>query len=350
MDTKDYEKRSKFLLVVSIVLFIIVCIFIVIVVCLGKRYNGEMEIVDRIDTEAKMYSGDKIVNDFFKNIAASQYTKCIQSSVDTKDLPSSVTDVVKELNEYYKKNSDYFAFKYVDIYTGFNVSYNEDQAIYGASTVKAPADIYIWELASKGETDLNEQLTYTSKFFNDGSGVLKNKQQGTSYPIRELLNYSIIYSDNIAHLMLVNRFKASNIHNFWQQKGTNVIYINPNSAWGKTSAHDAAIYMNELYRFYSSGEQYSEDVMDDFLNAQTKFITAPNDYKIANKPGWSGPVKHDAGIVFAENPYIIVILSNLGMNYEGPYFKDVSNLVYKLHTEYWKYKMKSCSSIIQYKQ
>ena len=89
--------------------------------------------------------------------------------------------------------------------------------------------------------------------------------------------------------------------------------------------------------------------MNNFLNARPKFISGKNNYKVANKSGWSGSAIHDVSIVFAENPYIVVALSNLGAtDIYMSYFNKVNNLTYKLHTEYWKYKMSSCGLINQY--
>ena len=69
-----------------------------------------------------------------------------------------------------------------------------------------------------------------------------------------------------------------------------------------------------------------------------------NNYIVANKTGWSGNSQHDAAIVFADNPYIVIALSGLGYN-DGYmyYFNKVNDFAYDLHTEYWKYKMKICS-------
>ena len=50
---------------------------------------------------------------------------------------------------------------------------------------------------------------------------------------------------------------------------------------------------------------------------------------------------HDISIVFDENPYIVIALSNLGCLSAGSYFEDVSNLTYKLHKAYWDYKVSS---------
>ncbi len=89
--------------------------------------------------------------------------------------------------------------------------------------------------------------------------------------------------------------------------------------------------------------------MNNFLIANPKFIKGKNNYQVANKSGWSGTAIHDVSIVFANNPYIVVALSNLGeTDYYPNYFYRANNYAYRLHTAYWKYKMDKCGKIIQY--
>ena len=135
---------------------------------------------------------------------------------------------------------------------------------------------------------------------------------------------------------------------FWKNLGTTAIFT-ANNNWGITNAHDASIYMEELYKFYIEDEKYGQELMNNFLNASPKFITGKNNYKVANKSGWAGSAIHDVSIIFADNPYIIVALSNLGdKDYYMSYFNKANDLAYKLHTEYWKYKMDVCGNINQY--
>ena len=135
---------------------------------------------------------------------------------------------------------------------------------------------------------------------------------------------------------------------FWKDKGTKAIFTE-NSNWGVLNASDASIYMEELYNFYLNNNEYGLELLNNFFNAKTKFITSRNGYKVANKSGWCGSAIHDVAIVFADNPYIVVGLSNLGNTDEyGSYFNKVSDFAYRFHTEYWKYKMNMCSNIIQY--
>ena len=104
-------------------------------------------------------------------------------------------------------------------------------------------------MASLGKINLDDKLTYTSSYYNTGTGVLKKRKFNVDYTIRELSNYSLVYSDNAAHNMLMNRFGRKNMLEFWKEKGTKVIFTKNNN-WGNINAHDASIYMEELYRFY----------------------------------------------------------------------------------------------------
>lgn len=348
---KDILVDKKFLMVVSLFIFIFTCITVFKTFYLRHKvddYEGVFIEIEQKESSEMHVSVDTLEDSESNGIAADNLVNCIKSPLDINNLPDSINLVITEINNYYNQSNNYFAFKYKDIYTGFSVSYNEKQRIFGASTVKAPKDIYIYEMASLGKIDLGEKLTYTSKYYNSGAWQLKNKKYDTKYDIKTLANYSTVDSDNAAHNMLMDRFGRENMLNFWKEKGTNAVFTQRTN-WGANSANDASIYMSELYKFYLENKEYGQELMNNFLNAHPKFITGKNDYKVANKSGWAGSSIHDVSIVFAENPYIVVALSNLGAtgNYMS-YFNKANNLAYKLHTEYWKYKMDVCNHINQY--
>ena len=348
----NFLSNRKVLLWMSILIFVFTSITVGKTFYLRSVVDNYEEfftvIEEKESLETVVYDEEELLDDNLKNIAASELINCINSSVDTDKLPNSVTSIIDEMNKYYNRSNDYFAFKYKDIYTGFSVSYNENQKIFTASTIKAPKDIYIYEMASLGKINLDDKLTYTSGYYNTGTGTLKKKNFNTKYDVRTLSKYSIVYSDNAAHNMLMDKYGRQNMLNFWKEKGTNAIFTQ-NSNWGVINAHDAIIYMEELYRFYVEDDIYGQELMNNFLNANPKFIKGKNGYKIANKSGWSGTAIHDVSIVFADNPYIVVALSNLGKtDYYMSYFNKANDFAYRLHTEYWKYKMETCDDINQY--
>lgn len=343
---------KKFILVVAVLIFIFTSITVVKTFYLRSKVDEYENFFTVIEEKESMImnvsSGEGVDTKLLKKSAASELVNCINSKIDSENLPDSINNIIKEINDYYNQSNNYFAFAYKDIYTGFMVSYNEKQQIFTASTIKGPTDIYIYEMASLGKINLDEELTYTGNYYNTGSGVLKNNKINTNYSVRTLLNYSTVYSDNAAHNMLMDKYGRENMLSFWQGLGTNSIFT-ANNNWGVVNAHDTVIYMSELYRFYLENDTYGLELMNNFLNAKPKFISGQNNYQVANKSGWSGTVIHDVSIVFANNPYIVVALSNLGdTNYYMSYFNKVNDLASKLHSEYWKYKMDKCSEISQY--
>ena len=341
-------------------------IAVLIIFCLGvyfinstKCYKEELEselekyendtLVEKIDTTATAYFSDNNLDTSnLKNIAATNLISCINQRLDLNSLDDDTRKIIKELNNLYNNDDRHFSFLYKDIYTGFTVSYNEKGSIFTASTIKAPAMIYLYEMASENKIDLNEKLTYTKNFYSDGSGRLKNMEVNTKHKVSDLIKYTIYDSDNIAYKMLMNRYGRKKIYNFWADKGTTRIF-KQDTVWGKTSARDASIYMQELYDFYLENDTYGEVLMKLFKNAGWKLISNKDGvYNTANKGGWSYKTFHDAAIVFEENPYILVIFSNSGESDYDYLFKTTSKLVGEIHEKYWEQKINQCNSIKQY--
>lgn len=310
----------------------------------------EQEVVsENIPSDVKYYNAD-MEKYFSADVAIDSRINCYKESVAEGDINDNIKVYNDQLKALYNESGEHFSFLYRDLYSGFTVSYNEEAPIETASTIKAPAMIYLYEKASIGEIDLNEELIYDGRFYSEGSGVLKDKEYNTSYTIDTLINYTIHDSDNIAYAMLMNRFGRENIYNFWAEKGTKNIFMY-DTIWGTASGNDAVIYMSELYNFYIENEEYGTKLMNYFKNADWKQITDKNgNYNTANKGGWADSAFHDIAIVFDKNPYILAIYSNTGNNY-GDYrylFDTTSKLVGNLHMEYWKQKMNNCNNIEQY--
>lgn len=303
---------------------------------------------DKGNPNVSYYYDDKNLDSYSDGSAIGDMLDCYQSSLKESEFSLELKKYIDELNSLYNSNGMYYSFLYKDLFSGFTVSYNEDGAIFTASTIKAPAMIYLYELASRGEINLNEELTYTSNFYSGGSGVLKSKQPGTSYSVKQLIEYAIHDSDNIAYTMLMNRFGRENILAFWSSLGTKQIYT-LNTIWGVTSSRDASIYMEELYRFSKENQEYGKELLNFFKGAEWKLITDVNGgFNTANKGGWSGKAIHDVAIVFDKNPYILTIFSNMGEGGYMPLFNQTSEKVGRLHDEYWKQKVKICGNITLY--
>lgn len=347
---KNILSNKIFLIILSILIFFFVLITVLKTFYLRSvvdSYEEFFTVIENKESTDVIIGNDNDSLTVINESAANQLINCLKKPLLEEELSDEMILIINELNNYYNQSNNYFAFKYKDIYTGFTVSYNENQQIFAASTIKAPKDLYLYEMALQNIIDLNEKMTYTSNYYNTGTGILKNNKFNTIYTVKDLIKYSTIYSDNAAHNMLMDKYGRTNMLNYWKEKGTTSIFTTQ-SNWGSFNAHDAIIYMEELYNFYQENNIYSNEIMDNFYNAVPKLINGKNNYKVANKSGWSGSVIHDVSIIFAENPYILAVLSNLGDKSFQSYFNTANDFGYRIHTEYWKTKTELCNKINQY--
>lgn len=344
----------KGLNVISILIPVITLICVSIVTFKALTYKSRIDtyeeyfitIDSKNDDTVDLEYNSELISNKYKDIEINEYINCLNKQLTNDNLNDEIKLSIRTLENLFNSSYNHFAFKYTDIYTGFTVSYNESQEIFTASTIKAPMAIYLYEKAEEGLVDLDESLTYTANYYNTGTGILKNKNFNTSYTIRELISYAIIPSDNAAHNMLMDRFGRTNMYSFWTEKGTNSIF-KYYSNWGSINANDATIYMKELYDYYNTDTELANELMKNFISVKFKPLSGKNGSKnIANKSGWTGSVFHDAAIVFDDNPYILVVLSNTGVSGYTYLFNLTSNLVGQLHEQYWNLKYDMCSEII----
>ena len=255
---------------------------------------------------------------------------CLNYQNNLKYYQSEVTTALKN-------NKEDSTFLYYDINTGDTFSYEENEEMFTASTIKAALAIYIYDLASKGQTSLDKKLTYSASYYGGGSGILRTKTIGSMFTIRTLIEYSIVESDNSAYLMLLNEYGYKNVQAFWLGQGTTTTY-KTSTKWGTMTATDGLIYMKYLYKFARENKEYGMSLIKVFKSAKVKYIYAPvfSEVEIAHKSGFTLEAANDLSIVFAKNPYIITIFTEKnGLSSDRTFFVNITNKINAYHEYYW---------------
>jgi beta-lactamase class A len=225
-------------------------------------------------------------------------------------------------------------FKNLD--TGFTYVHNPDRVLFAASLSKSNHAIYTYMLAERGLLDMYEVHTYTAADFWGGTGIMRFMPTGTQFTLRELLGLSIRESDNAAYRMLV-RLTENFVFSyaaFVEEIGADPRMIQ-NVISQNTHARDAGLFMYTIFNYIESDAQFAQYLRYDMMNTNltshpyftrwdgsmgigcngrgtrvnTEMIMAS--YPIARKYGWARNSFHDAAIVYAPSPYILVILSNM---------------------------------------
>ncbi|MCL2841557.1 MAG: class A beta-lactamase-related serine hydrolase [Defluviitaleaceae bacterium] len=239
------------------------------------------------------------------------------------------------LDEHLQRFGNSVAVFYMDIESGFTYMYNADRVFTSASLNKIQHALYLYVLAERGLLDLDRIHTFNPSDYREGTGRMRTRYSfGTQFTTRQLLYYSIRYSDNVAFRILVREYGLTGFLEFVREIGVDESLVR-NLTGANVTARDAGLWMHAVHAYLESDGAYTELFRSDLLNTNMTLVQA--NYPVASKYGWAQPSFHEMAIVYADSPYILVILSNL---YQGPVggsstFANISRRFETFHHEYF---------------
>ena len=223
-------------------------------------------------------------------------------------VPRTIEELKKDLEEYISRQEGRYGLYFINLSTGEEFGINDKERFIAASTTKLPLNLLLYKKIAAGEIDFNDKLVYFEEDFEPGAGIIQNSPYGTEYTVRETARLSIVYSDNCGINMIIRLLGIDNIRKFMQDVGGIINYGNDH----RSCPYDLAVYARELYRFYHEEPEIAGILMEDLQNTMwNDRINAllPKDVKVAHKIGNFQGVCNDVGIVFAEEPYILAVMS-----------------------------------------
>ncbi|AEV69529.1 serine hydrolase [Acetivibrio clariflavus] len=258
-------------------------------------YFGDMTVSgDDVFPENENYIDDYIEEDIDNLVS--------QDSLDYENLKN-------ELEEYVSRFTGQYGIYFVDLVSGYEFGINDTDEYTAASTIKVPLNYYIFKMIEAGEVDPEDTIAYKEDDFEGGTGILQSKKlKGKSFTIRYLLKVSIIYSDNIATNMLLRHFGRKNFKNYLRMLGGTVVDDNKNVSCPK----DMAIYLKNIYEFCNENKELGKELKYNLCNTihnDRLPRLLPKDVKVAHKIGDQIQAVHDVGIIYADNPYILAVMS-----------------------------------------
>ena len=266
--------------------------------------------------------------DYSKNRLLYKYNECLNSNINLEDN-EKINDFENSLNKILKSYRVSVLFKGVN--DSYTYIYNEKENYYAASTIKVLDAIYIYNKANKGEIDLSTEVTYTKNYsYADSKGMEKHKF-GDKVSLRELVSYAIMYSDNAAHRMLVDYIGLNNLREFSKEIGAK-FYLTPNELFGTMTVNNALCYLQELYRLISINNENGKELYSFFTNSISNFLSIDVlGIPAAVKFGYYDTTFHNIGIVYAEDPYYLIVLTKEGHRDYENIIKTINNKIYELY-------------------
>ncbi len=271
-----------------------------------------------------------------------KYEECLNRPLNESDQTEDVLLAKKELDSYLESKYD-ASVMYEDLSFGYTYAYNTDEVYYAASTIKALDALYIYTKAFQGELNLDDTMTYSSKYKVSSSRAMKKHKYGDKISLRTLVEYAITVSDNSAHQMLVSYIGKKNLKEFGKSLGAKNTLVGSDN-FGRISTEDAIIYMKEINKLINESGEMGEELKSYFLEADQNGLEF-EDLRIQaiHKYGEYKEYYHDIGIVYTDKPYAVAILTYEGKDDFLEIVKDINSRVYKLHNIYYSSRENICS-------
>jgi len=238
-------------------------------------------------------------------------------------------------NKYLLKQNEKVAYAYKNLETDDMFSFNLDVCFYSASAIKFLVCLYIYEKAEENPELLNEKIKLAEEDFKGGSGVLKGRKNITEYTVKELVYYSLKESDNTAYIKLVNLVTPERLKEYGLSLGANHT-LDGKDLFGITNSYDMVRYLTHLYDYLNTNTKLSNELKDFMLAPSYQIIKAKNvdNNLFVRKYGSFGIAFHEVGIVYDEQAYILIILTQkneLTDNKKVKYVNKVAKKINKIH-------------------
>lgn len=201
-----------------------------------------------------------------------------------------------------------------DLNSGKRWARGGDDRYHPASTIKMPVSLYALEQYRSGKVSWQDTITYTQvDFESPGGGAFETAPFGGQYPVENLVNRALQYSNNVAVNMLGRYFGWENIRT-WSRTINGELYRTADGTPQVTALSELGwwLHLNKLSR---EDPKAAELLLNPLRNvAYDGRIPQglPNGVSYLHKFGSYNGYYHDGGIVFASQPYALIVLTRGG--------------------------------------
>jgi beta-lactamase class A len=215
--------------------------------------------------------------------------------------------------------------------SGFSYGVYEHDIFQAASLIKLPVIAGMYMEAEKGEIDLEDVYKLREADRRDG-GELTDKPVGYEVSYRDLIRLMANKSDNTAYIACLNILGEERVKQVIDEVGMRDTSLDEN----ETSPEDIGIFFEKLW----NGELINEEHKTELLGylTDTAFedrIAAgiPEGVRVSHKIGLEVNVVNDAGVVYADPPFVLVIMSKgVVVREANDMFPELARVIYDIET------------------
>jgi beta-lactamase class A len=255
----------------------------------------------------------------------------------------NITDHVNDFvtNELKKKWGDDVSVYFRELNDGLHFAIGKDKFFYPASLLKVPMMISILKQA-----EANPRLLKTKVVFNDpkfstfqNPGVPDKLSLGNSYPVEDLVNRMIKYSDNVSYdLLLAKVIDRAILEQTYSDLDLPPPYHSGVQTQYVLSSEQYSTVFRVLYNASYLSKPMSEKALEYLSTSDFKLglvANLPANIVVAHKFGfWEEKgvrLLHDCGIVYyPDHPYLLCVMTSGSANtgYD-PTIGELSRFIYQ---------------------
>ncbi|NLF27492.1 MAG: serine hydrolase [Clostridiales bacterium] len=211
------------------------------------------------------------------------------------------------------------------------VAIDADMPLIAASVIKIPVMIEAFRQFEEGLLSPDKPVAVRPEHKMPSCGALSYMHDNLTVTVMDLVTLMIILSDNTATNLLIDMLGIENINGTLSSLGCEKTRIARKlfdregmrkGLKNLITAREIGMLLEKIHRGEAVGEQASQKMLEILknqrLNGKIPFFLYRLGVKIAHKTGEEDGISHDAAIVFAERPFVMVALSN---NVDVPQFE-----------------------------
>ena len=198
-----------------------------------------------------------------------------------------------------------------------------DLPLIAASVIKIPIMVTAMRDIARGRLDPNEIVRLRPEMKMPSCGALTYMHDGLEVTVMDLITLMIILSDNTATNILIDRLTPGHVNETMAALGIPGICLRRRlfepllSARGiqnTVTARGVGLLLERMAAGTLLGREDDDRMLrilsDQRLNGKLPFYLHSRDIRCAHKTGEDDGITHDVGIVYADRPFVVCMLSN----------------------------------------
>ncbi len=253
--------------------------------------------------------------------------------------PESAADVVRRIEQVTRWAPGLISVWYYDLSAHEYFGLNADEVHAAASTVKVLIAAFLYHLAATGQLSLDEPVALRAVDWMDGSGILNGAPEGTRFTLRELAHIMLVHSDNTAANALMRTLGVRPMVRYYRSLGIRYggpRLHTPQQVWqdNRIAPEDLGIVLRNIWEAAQRSPEPWAELLTFMQESRSKSRIPgglPPHVPVANKTGSKGTSFHDAAIVLARRPYVLVVMTH------GMTVREASYYIAAVSREVWEW-------------